>query len=123
MNYLYNEIYWCKSYLTENSYEMMITYVNIFGMKKQSNINIKKLKLLLKKNSEFRQFIIAICNDFYKYKQYNYDFIFLRKKNKIIMTIIKVDYNDVRKLFYAGNHNKKHNYLLNYEKYTHKIIE
>lgn len=124
-SYLYDEIYWCRKYLNENSYEMMITYVYMMGEHGniQTNINLHKLKNLLKYSLEFRHFIIAICNDFFKWHKYDYDFVFFNDDSRMIMTIIKTNDTFIKNLFLDGTHEDKQNYLINYEKWKHKIIE
>lgn len=121
MFYLYDEIYWYRS-ININSYEMMVTYVYFVGSQ-QSNISVDQLRTLLKNSTEFRHFVIAICNDFYKHNKYNYDFIFSQNESGVILTIIQVDHNKISRLFSEGTHENKQNYLFDYENWRHKIIE
>lgn len=123
MFHLHDEIYWCKTCSNNTSYEMMITYVYFAGTNSQSNITLHQLKTLLKTSQEFRHFVIAICNDFYKFNKYNYDFIFLQIDSKIILTLVHIDNNSIASLLHDDAFEDKQNYLINFEKWKHKIIE
>jgi hypothetical protein len=122
MFYLYDEIYWYRS-ININSYEMMVTYVYFTGVQVQNNIDLTKLKYLLTYSVEFKHFVIAVCNDFYKFNNRNYDFIFAQVESKIILTLVQVNYDKITNLFANGSHEEKQNYLSNYTQWNHKIME
>lgn len=101
----------------------MVTYVYLVGSHVQRNISIDQLKILLKHSVEFKHFVVAMCNDFYRYNKYNYDFIFSQNDSGVILTIVQVDNNKISSLFSEGSYENKQNYLFNYEDWKHKIIE